>query len=152
MCACCWHSVTVICRFGKHWPILLFQYEDELGFWLGVCIHVLGLKLLGRICTLNYPGFIAGSVRARSDHLMVVRWVLCGTAAWSQRWSNGSGGLPQLQSHRVEKDLLKLSKDYKERLEQQTFLCPAVKAFLTLIRCGIHCEYVRTFVSKCHFP
>lgn len=62
-----------------------------------------------------------------------------------------SGRLPQLQSHRVEKDLMKSSKDYKERLEQQTFLCPAVKAFLTLIRCGIRSEYAQ-FVSKCHFP
>lgn len=63
-----------------------------------------------------------------------------------------SGRLPQLQSHRVEKGRMKLSKDYKERLEQQTFLCPAVKAFLTLISCGIRSEYALTFLSKCHFP
>lgn len=36
---------------------------------------------------------------------------------------------------------MKLSKDCKEWLRQQTFLCPAVRAFLTPLRCGIHCEY-----------
>lgn len=50
---------------------------------------------------------------------------------WSGRW-------PQLQSHSVEKGFMKLSKDYKVRLGQQTSLCPVVEAFLTLILCVIH--------------
>ncbi len=38
-------------------------------FCLPVCIRVLGFKGLGKIYALNYPGFIAGSIWARSDHL-----------------------------------------------------------------------------------
>lgn len=53
------------------------------------------------------------------------------------------GRLPQLQSHRVKRDLMRSSKNYKERLVQQTLLCPAVEAFLTLSRCGILCEYTQ---------
>lgn len=113
------------------------QASSPLGFFLSVCIRVLGFEELGRIYELNYHGFIAGSKWTISGCEMSSLWYGC-LESEVVKWS---GRLPQLQSHREEKDLMKLSKDYKERLEQQTFLCPVVKAFLTLIRCGIHCEY-----------
>lgn len=78
-------------------------------------------------------------------------WVVCKmrSLCFSLSWS---GRLPQLQSFWSKKELMELSKDYKEWLEQQTFLCPAAKAFLTLVYCGTPCEHSLMFLSKCHFP
>lgn len=129
-------------------------YTSLISVWvLLVCVYP--CPLVSNVWGGSMHLITLGSLLAPNEH----GWTISGcemSSLWYGclesevvRWS---GCLPQLQSHRVEKDLIKLSKDYKERLEQQTFLCPAVKAFLTLMRCGIRCEYALPFVSKCHFP
>lgn len=90
------------------------------------------------------------------------RWLQTASAVWGHLWSRDEFSAARLHGVRggrmvwtcaaaavtpgwvkkkkKKEGLMKLSKAYKERLGQQTFLCPAVEAFLTLMRCGIHCE------------
>ena len=63
-----------------------------------------------------------------------------------------SGRLPQLQSCWGRKETSwNCPKITKNGWEQQTSLCAAVEAFLTLTRCGIYCEYALTCVFQTSF-
>lgn len=82
----------------------------------------------------------------------VVTWALCGTAAWSLRWSMGwtPATLAVTPGRKRLYEIVQRLQSAAEATDAPLSSGPA--AFLTLRRCGIHCETAPKCVPKCHFP